>query len=521
MSCAQKVKLYFTSIRFIAQWSLITVVSVAVFGCGSSGSDPTTGSSSSSNSSSSSTSSSSSSSSTSSSSGQAVAFDYSINLDSHPDNSLMAMVNITATVPVKISVAYGIESTGAFPLQVTASGLALNHQLTLVGMRANTEYAVKVTFELANGQKQVADIRTHVTGNLPANAPEVTLMNSEANHFGGITFFGAGVGARTDPAAPAYWGVDEEGEIVWYLHDTHFARGNPIIRQHSNGNLLAVVDGGLLEFNSANEVQKTHDYSDVVGAHHDAVLLPNDHLYVLGAVTVTVNGVELIADTINEVDENGNVVWQWSTVDHLDTQRFPGALSRVVVRGALDWTHANAVFYNAADDSLLLSLRSQSWVVKIDRATGAVQWILGDDVGISANFSAKFFDLVSGSWMANQHAPMVVGGSDILLFDNRNESNGSTVNSRAVRYSLNAATLIAEQTWESIAPKYSMSLGDVDVLANGNVLVCAGGPGSNAVARIFEASDTGQGVQWEIMVNNSVYRAERMTWQDFLQSASN
>lgn len=46
-----------------------------------------------------------------------------------------------------------------------------------------------------------------------------------------------------------------------------------------------------------------------------------------------------------------------------------------------DWTHANALVYAADDGNLLLSLRDQSWILKIDYQNGSgssdVLWTLG------------------------------------------------------------------------------------------------------------------------------------------------
>lgn len=44
----------------------------------------------------------------------------------------------------------------------------------------------------------------------------------------------------------------------------------------------------------------------------------------------------------------------------------------------MDWCHANAVSHDPRDDSLLVSLRHQDCIIKIDRRSGDLVWILGD-----------------------------------------------------------------------------------------------------------------------------------------------
>lgn len=126
--------------------------------------------------------------------------------------------------------------------------------------------------------------------------------------------------------------------------------------------------------------------------------------------------------------------------------------------------------------------------------------------------------------MASQHAAMFTSLGDILIFDNRNESElaGSIHNSRAVRYNLNTNAMTAEQSWEYIIPKYTQSLGDVDELSNGNILINAGGPGSSNNAHISEVTpNLPSNTVWEMVVENTaIYRAERITWQTFLTGAA-
>lgn len=49
--------------------------------------------------------------------------------------------------------------------------------------------------------------------------------------------------------------------------------------------------------------------------------------------------------------------------------------------GLPDWTHSNALVYSPSDGNLLLSVRHQSWVLKIDynngAGTGNLLWRLG------------------------------------------------------------------------------------------------------------------------------------------------
>ncbi len=77
--------------------------------------------------------------------------------------------------------------------------------------------------------------------------------------------------------------------------------------------------------------------------------------------------------------------------------------------------------------------------------------------------------------MTNQHAATVTSDGEILLYDNRNESDGESLMSRSVKYLLDETAGTAVQTWEGIATNYTNSMGDVDELSNGNILMCCRG----------------------------------------------
>ena len=96
----------------------------------------------------------------------------------------------------------------------------------------------------------------------------------------------------------------------------------------------------------------------VIGTHHDFVMLPNGHLVVLAATQQVVSGTTVTGDVIIDLDQNHNPVWLWNEFDHLDLNRRP--------MGFPDWTHTNAILYSADDGNLIISIRHQNWLVKID-----------------------------------------------------------------------------------------------------------------------------------------------------------
>ena len=72
-----------------------------------------------------------------------------------------------------------------------------------------------------------------------------------------------------------------------------------------------------------------------------------------------------------------------------------------------DWTHSNAVLYSASDGDLVLSMRHQNWILKIDynngQGAGDIVWHLGE---------GGDFTLQNGNdpvdWFYAQHKPSFV-----------------------------------------------------------------------------------------------------------------
>jgi len=223
----------------------------------------------------------------------------------------------------------------------------------------------------------------------------------------------------------------------------------------------------------------------VVGTHHDFVVLPNGHIVFMGTTqqTVSVSGTDTLVtgDVLIDLDENHNPVWLWNAFDHLDINRRPMAFP--------DWTHANSVNYSPDDKSLLMSIRHQSWVVKINYNDGAgdgsIIWKLGfeGDFALQAG-TTNAVDPVDWFWAqhdANIISTNTSGMIDVLLFDNGNQrvlqASPPTVctpattpcESRVPILHLDETAKTADITWIDKPLPFSTFGGSSRLLANGNV----------------------------------------------------
>jgi hypothetical protein len=293
--------------------------------------------------------------------------------------------------------------------------------------------------------------------------------------------------------------TDLEGNIIWYYDVGAGAYAFPI-RPMTNGHFLmgvaSALQGSLLREvdlvgNTIREVsvdrvnqslqQKSYSFS-IAFFHHDVIALPNgDWLIIAGfdkgfADLPGYPGLTYVGgDALVDIDPNGDVVWAWSAFDHLDVNRHP--------LGLPDWTHSNAIVYTPNDGNLLLSMRNQSWILKIDYENGSGSGNLLWRLGNQGDFALSGGD--TRNWFYAQHFPfpVTVKGSQMILAvfddgDNRVLDNQGDVcdtpgyescYSRASVFQIDEGTKTASLDWEFLPGLYTFWGGSINQLANGNV----------------------------------------------------
>jgi hypothetical protein len=126
---------------------------------------------------------------------------------------------------------------------------------------------------------------------------------------------------------------------------------------------------------------------------------------------------------VMEIDTEGKLVKTWNMADIIKAAMTAGGddPNKFVYPSPTDWFHNNAVAYNRADDSLIVSSR-ENFLICIDYSTGAIKWILGDPTKAWYQFPSlrKYaLTLSPGSLPPiGQHAVSVTYNQDLMVFDN-------------------------------------------------------------------------------------------------------
>ncbi len=395
--------------------------------------------------------------------------------------------------------------------------------LPVIGMKADRDHQIEVRIDSDGGSATAGPLsfRTpplpddpdafpplEVTVSQPDRMePGFTIFNPRRNKQGDLRF-GTGFGMLV--------AVDHAGEVLWYYRNDSRISDFERLR---NGNLIYVThDHRLVEIDWLGNVQRQWyaggrpegaveggvGVAGTVSFHHEVDELPSGNLVVLGSEVRELENwytsetdpnaprktQKVMGDVIAEFDAaSGEVTWEWKAFDALPTERlayetFEGYWTR---RGfpevKADWSHANNLIYDETDDAYLINFRYQAAIVKIDRKTKEIVWILADpdDWGELAD---KVLKPVGDTRLPyHQHSPQPTPQGTLLVFDNGNyqarpfakPKPPAETYSRAVEYRIDGTSGTVEQLWESEPQNpnsvVSYAMGDVDWQnQTGNVL---------------------------------------------------
>jgi arylsulfate sulfotransferase len=409
--------------------------------------------------------------------------------------------------------------------------------ILVAGMRGNTLYHMRAVVQFADGSQYIDPDMTFTTQALPAaQLPKIAVTTTPGTTpQSGVELLDLVYGNQGVVV------TDLGGNVLWAYYSGLAQFPNPI-KLLSNGNFLinysGLADGSdsvLQEVDLSGKLvwQMTAAQLNaalatatcagcnitVVGTHHDFVQLPNGHLVLLAATQQTISGTVVTGDVIIDLDQNHNPVWLWNEFDHLDINRRPYMFP--------DWTHTNAILYSADDGNLVISIRHQNWLVKVDYQNGTGSGNIIWHLGYQGDFT-----LVGGTdptdWFYAQHGPSfttsnTTGTFGMAVFDNGDDRffpSGQvlcTVPSPSC-YSttplliLDESAMTATLTFNPTAPTYSFFGGNNAVLANGNVEFCETAEATGLAGDVYEVTQTSSPETfWHMSVTGEyIYRGQRI-----------
>ncbi len=383
--------------------------------------------------------------------------------------------------------------------KIAVPGLSTN--FLVAGMLPDTTYEmVAVT---SNGRLVR---RFFTTGALPADLtfPQYTVVQPPGSGSDLSQNMIIHMAANGGPSTVSVLATDLTGNVDWYVDPstsdlqadfaTSLVPGGTVLMLNGiSGNVLQEVDlvGNTLRqtnLGAINAQLAALGLDPIVNFSHDAQRLPDGKTAILGQTVrmVNMNGTprQYRGDMVLVLDENFQVTWTWNAFDFLDVNR--GPIDEDTSQGPVDWTHANAVNWSPADGNLVVSLRNQDWVIKIDYADGTgdghVIWRLGLDGDFTFNSQDPY------PWSSHQHDAHFINDTTLALFDNgktRGDETGD-YNSRGQILTLDEQNLTAMPVLNAYLNNYSPVFGSAQELPNGNFVFDSGFQGQPPVAQSIE-----------------------------------
>lgn len=481
------------------------------------------------------------------------------------DNPQVALYVFQARKPGTVKVdfgtttAYGLETA---PLTLPAAGVPV--RIIVAGMRGNTLYHMRAVATYSDGTTETDTDHTFMTGAYSGLPEKITTVTSPGQTpQPGIELIN-GLSAPGEITA-----ADLSGNIIWaYVPSPPI--GFPSLIQAPkllpNGDFifivapnssLAIVNPKSIPAGATNEIREINLIGDTVREftlaqlnqelsaanynltlltfHHDVTPLPNGHILVIAntiknvVLTGHTTPTQVLGDVVIDLDQNMEPVWVWNEFDHLDVNRHPWNFP--------DWTHTNAVIYSKDDGNILVSMRHQNWVVKVDynngAGTGNIIWRLGE----GGDFVLKG-GVDPTDWFYAQHRPSfttsnTTGIFGLTLMDNGNDRmypGGTTQTcgasgtpacySTVPVFQINESTMTATLTFNHIVPPALFNTFGGNSEVPGHVLgsdhieydLCGVSTKSPTSSQIFEVTnEQNSQTVWNLKLTGAnAYRAYRM-----------
>jgi hypothetical protein len=471
-------------------------------------------------------------------------------------NPQVAVYSVYLPAPGKVAINFG--SSTAYGLntwtQVTPSPNGGEVSIEVAGMRGQTLYHMQAQVALEDGATFADTDHTFKTGTPPTTASVVASAINGGTPQPGIELFDTVIPSEAGPV----FATDLVGNVIWtYSYSGTSADLIQPIKMLSNGHFLvqisyassAPVDREVIPAGTLDEVREVdlagntirsvtqHQVADALAAqgysinlgslHHDVLELPNGHLVLLFSASESVAPIpgyprvtSVIGDVVVDVDQSFTPDWVWNSFDHLDINRHPYLFP--------DWTHSNSLLYSTDDHNLLLSMRHQNWILKIDfedgSGSGNILWHLGEGGDFTLQGGVDPTD-----WFYAQHgmsyfSPNTTGTFTLGVMDNGDDREFppgvvcgtagappctySTVDILQINEFARTATLISHY----VAPTslYSFFGGNVDPLPNGDFEADFCSVKSGAVVYEFNGIAAQQVVWQATTPGTDQYRAERL-----------
>lgn len=449
---------------------------------------------------------------------------------------LTATILLETSAGTKISIRVAGKHEAESDVIKDFDDVSTSHEIPVLGLYADYDNTVEVTFKDEGGLVLGSKSYTIKTSALPSTTfPAITVdgRNVEIMTPGMtlVSYFGY----KDNPFPESPFIFDAFGDVRWYLD----FRTSAVLNNLFFDDGMELLQNGNLYFGdiNSNTVYEMDFFGKIINTwtfpgyqfHHNVQEKPNGNFL----LTVSKQGSSTVEDYIIEIDRNTKqIIRAWDLNQSLQYSR------QTLTSDAVDWIHVNAVIYDASDNTIIISGRTQG-LVKLDENNNIV-WIMGCHKGWGNtgngidlnNFLLQPLDkkhqpitdqdVLDGNinhtdfeWNWYQHAPLLMPNGHIMLFDNGGDNrnfSGTGQYSRAVEFEINTANKTVKQIWaygkNRGASTFSAIVSDVDFLGDDNHVIFS--PGA-----VNTTTNYGKVIELDYVTQNVLFEATLTPPQSF------
>ncbi|MFR9653146.1 MAG: aryl-sulfate sulfotransferase [Rikenellaceae bacterium] len=353
---------------------------------------------------------------------------------------------------------------------------------------------IKLTLEIKNlssGELLTSFIATlpesSIVGEVTSNnPPEGFYYLAYANAIFKLSTSGEVVYYKLVKNANLFNRTEVDGTVYYsYLEETISTEFGNVDETGSRRSQAVVMDEHYQEIDVVGSIIATESVGALPLDNHQFHIIDLGH-YIISAYNKTTvynipdfeDGVEVYETIIQEV-KDGELIFNWQSSQHTEFyDLFDYREFSYDSEVPFDYLHFNSATIDPSDGNFVVSFRALSSIIKMDRQSGEIIWILGG--------KGDYFDLEEDATMIGQHDAWAFGDGVYTLFNNNYYSeaamgsSGSSIGgsfSGAIKYYLD------EQNFKVLSYEsdsvHSFAEGSAQEIATGHYLMCWGMPFSS------------------------------------------
>lgn len=228
--------------------------------------------------------------------------------------------------------------------------------------------------------------------------------------------------------------------------------------------IITCLPATLVVLNEKYEKVNEIKYEDEIFTdNHDYIYFNDDHYIICGYTQEMVQNIpgsegedKLVWNCRIKEVKNGEILWEFQTIKNPELYGYYNESgmkdNEYNSYEAINYTHFNSMDIDPEDGNIICSFREIDAILKINRTTGEVMWILGgigDEFGLTKE--QKFY---------KQHSASVLEDGGILLYDN----SGKNENTRILIIKIDEKNKTVENYKSYELGIYIPSMGDVQAV---------------------------------------------------------